>query len=213
MLRVVLICLALLLGLGPLVARADVGTITDSGTFTQVQQGHFVPLYYPSVCSVVISGTNANIDIEPAYSINGGRTMQAATSINGGVITANGTYTGTIPFTPSQNVNGFSLFQTGPSMTGTANYTVTCTATNGAFRAGTQAGVLADGSGAFAVTYSSGLITTTNAIVVTPSAYSGADNAIVACRVTTVSLTGFSGVCAGGVSASTVTLYYMVNGT
>lgn len=78
-------------------------------------------------------------------------------------------------------------------------------------RASTVATVAADG-GTTNVSFSPAFASSVGPITLTPAAYSGTDNAFISCRVTTSSVTGFSCVCGGGQTGSTVTLDYFASG-
>ena len=195
------------------VSHADIGVITDSGSFLAQAQSRFLPLYYETTCSVTITGTGSAFKIFPESSPDGGKTYTPVTTIGGGVITANGTYTGAVPVLPTALTNGFTLVQVS-RMNGQVNYSITCSANNTLPRGGSSTSVPDDGSSSVSVTFAQAFISSVGSVTLTPSNYSGSDNAAIMCRIVgSPTLTGFTAICMGGASGSTVTLNYSASGT
>lgn len=214
--RVLLLCVAIAVALvQPLSARADIGVISISGTFTQRQDGTFIPITSQSSCSVIISGNGQNFRVMPVITNDGSRSSAPIISINQGLITANGTYSGALPNQPTILGTGVALRQDSSVITGTVNYTLTCTASNyfGALRNGTAALVPADGSASAAVPFANSFAASVTSVTLTPGNYSGSDNAAISCFLTgAATVNGFNAECVGGVPGSTVTVNYTAAG-
>jgi hypothetical protein len=217
-LKKIALLLATVLGFAvcvPSGARADIGVISMSGSFTGRSSSTFAPLTSQTSCTVTLSGNGQNFRIFPMLTNDGSRSSSPMIAIGGGMLTANGSYTGSLAKNPTILGTGLSLMQDSGEMTGTVNYVVTCTATNyfGALRISAVTLVPADASASTAVTYATPFATSVSAVTLTPSNYSGSDNAAISCRaIGNPTLTGFSASCAGGQSGSTVTLNYVANG-
>lgn len=178
----------------------------------------------PSMVTVQITGTfTGTLQLEG--SIDGKNFVAETLTPSGGgtaasTFTTTGLWTGVISGVTALQIRAsswtsgtanVSLLYNALSLRGFAQYCLSCVNSIG-YTAGAVATVAADGSATSSLNFATPFASSVSSLVLTPSAYSGSDNAVVSCRTSGVTTSGCVVTCAGGQTGSTVTVYYVAQG-